>query len=66
MKAYALGWKATGEFLEAERRERVRHTDTATALRRLGRMFNSAISLNPPAPTSGLIEFYATLSRSRP
>ena len=65
MKAYAMGWKETGEFLEAERRERVRKTDTASALLRLGRLFNSAVRLHPPAPTSGLATFYDILTKRR-
>ena len=65
MKAYVMGWKETGEFLEAERRERVRRTDTAAALRRLGSLFNSAVHLHPPAASSGLVEFYRILCRHR-
>lgn len=65
MKACALGWKETGEILEAERREKVRQTDTARSLRNLGPPYNSAIYLDPPAPSSGLVEFYEILARSR-
>lgn len=65
LKAYALGWKETGEILEAERRERVRRTDTASALRRLATLFNSAVHLHPPAPSSGLVDFYKALGVSR-
>ena len=32
MKAYALGWKEAGEILDAERRERVRETETPARL----------------------------------
>lgn len=65
MKAYAMGWKETGEYLEAERHAHVRRADTAKALRHLGRLFNSAVYLHPPSPSSGLVEFYEILSRSR-
>lgn len=60
-----MGRNEVGEFLEAERRERVRRTDTASALRRLGSLFNSAVHLHPPAPSSGLVEFYRILGGSR-
>lgn len=63
MKEYAMGWKETGEFLEAERRERVRRTDTARELRHLASLFNSAVYLHPPSPSSGLVEFYDILGR---
>jgi hypothetical protein len=65
MKEYVMGWKEVGEFLEAERRDRVRRTDTSSALRRLARLFNSAVYLHPPEPSSGLVEFYRILGRSR-
>ena len=65
MKAYVMGWKETGEILEAEQRERVRRTDTAKSLRNLGTLFNSAVHLHRPAPSSGLVEFYRVLG-SRP
>ncbi len=65
MKAYAMGWKETGEILEAERHARVRQTDTARELRQLASMFNSAVYLHPPSPSSGLVEFYDILGRSR-
>jgi hypothetical protein len=63
MKAHVMSWKETGEILEAERWERVRHADTAESLRRLNSLFDSAIRLHPPSPTSGLVEFYEILSR---
>ncbi len=65
MKDYAMGWTETGEYLEAERHAKVRRTDTATALQHLGRLFNSAVQLHPPSPSSGLVEFYEILSRGR-
>ena len=65
MRAHIAAWEETGRLLEAERRIRVRETDTAEALRRLGRLFNSAVRLHPPSPTSGLVEFQATLARGR-
>lgn len=66
MKAYALGWKETGAYLEAERRERLRGVDTAAALGRLGSLFDSAVHLHRPAPSSGLVAFYECLKKSDP
>lgn len=63
MKACVMGWEETGEILEAERRARVRRADTATALRHLAGLFNSAVRLHPPSPSSGLVEFYEILNR---
>jgi hypothetical protein len=65
MKAYVMGWEETGKILEAERRERVRQTDTARELRQLGSLFNSAVHLHPPSASSGLVDFYDILGRSR-
>lgn len=65
LKAHIAAWKKTGEFLEQERWERVRRADTKESLRRLNRLFDSAVRLHPPKPTSGLVEFYEILARSR-
>jgi hypothetical protein len=65
MKAYALGWKETGEILEAERRERVRRADTARSLQLLGGAFDSAVWLHPPNPSSGLVEQQEVFARAR-
>ena len=65
MKAYAMGWKETGELLDAERRERVRQTDTAKSLEILGDAFDSAVWLHPPNPSSGLVEQQSIFARAR-
>jgi len=65
MKAYAMGWKEVGEYLEAERRERVRRADTAASLELLRRAFDSAVRLHPPSPSSGLVEQQAIFARAR-
>ena len=65
LKAHLMSWRETGEILEAERRERVRNADTAESLRRLNSLFDSAVHLHPPSPTSGLVEFYDILARGR-
>jgi hypothetical protein len=66
LKAHVMGWKETGAILEAERRDRVRGADTALALRNLGSLFDSAVLLHPPNSTSGLVDFYDLLKKSRP
>ena len=65
LKAHVMSWRETGEILEAERRERVRNADTAESLLRLNSLFDSAVYLHPPSPTSGLVEFYEILARGR-
>lgn len=44
------------EFLERERRKRVRQTDTARELSAFDGLALGALERFPPAPTSGLIE----------
>jgi hypothetical protein len=65
LKAYAMGWKETGELLEEERRERVRTADTAQALAALSGLFDSAVRLQPATKTSGLVEQQAIFARAR-
>lgn len=56
MKAYAMGWKATGELLEKIRREDVRAADTQRSLEILGGMFDHAVLSLPPRADSGFFE----------
>ena len=66
MKDYAMGWKETGEFLEAERRAHVRRSDTAKSIDLLDDAFESAIWLRPqPRTTSGMVEMQAVLAGAR-
>jgi hypothetical protein len=65
MKAYAMGWKEVGEYLEAERRERVRRTDTVRELCAFDGMALAWLKRFPPPPTSGLIEQQRLFSRPR-
>lgn len=64
-KEYAMGWKEVGEYLDAERRQRVRDADTAKSLEALSGLFDSAIWLHGTDPGSGLVEQQAILSRAR-
>lgn len=65
LKAHLKRWEETGAILDAERRDRVRRTDTMQALRRLSSLFDSAVHLHRPSTTSGFVQFYEILSRSR-
>jgi hypothetical protein len=65
MKAYAMGWKEVGEYLEAERRERVRGTDTVRELCAFDGMALAWLKRFPPPATSGLIEQQRLFSRLR-
>jgi hypothetical protein len=65
MKAYAMGWKEVGEYLETERRARVRRSDTVRELSAFNGMAAAWLKRFPPAPTSGLIEQQRLFSRMR-
>ena len=65
-KAYAMGWKETGEILDAEPRERVRETETVSLSDLLDDAFESELWLRPePRETSGMVEMMAILARAR-
>jgi hypothetical protein len=64
LKAWIDGWTEVGAFLDAERYARVREADTAASIRALDSLFDSAVFLHSPKPTSGLVEFYEILGRS--
>ncbi|MEQ1861705.1 MAG: hypothetical protein ABMA13_17440 [Chthoniobacteraceae bacterium] len=53
------------KFLEQERRERVRQTDTARELSAFDGMALAALTRFPPEPTSGLIEQQRLFRRMR-
>jgi len=66
MKAYAMGWKETGELLETERRSRVMETDTIVSSDLLDDAFESEMWLRPePRETSGMVEMQAIFARAR-
>jgi hypothetical protein len=65
MKAYAMGWKETGELLEAERRARVRETDTVRQLSVFDGLALASLARFPPPPTSGLIEQQRVFAKLR-
>ncbi len=63
MKAYAMGWKEVGEYLEAERRAQVRQTNTPRELPAFNGMAAAWVKRFPAPPTSGLIEQQRLFSR---
>ena len=65
-KAYVMGWAVVGEILDEERRERVRHSDTAHGIEVLDDAFESELWLRPePRADSGMVEMQAILARGR-
>ena len=64
-KEYVMGWKVVGEYLEAERRERVRQTDTAASIEILDDLFESEMWLRPVRESSGMVEMQAILAKAR-
>ncbi len=59
-------WRRAGPELERIRAEEIRATDTARSIQILDDAFESAIRLNPPQATSGLIEQQRLFVRARP
>ena len=65
LREYVNRWKETGEFLEKLRRENIRNAILADSIIAFDGVFKSAIFLNKPKPTSGFVEFYRILNKSR-
>ena len=66
MKARAMGWAETGVLLEAERRTRVRQSDTMAACNALDDAFESKLWLRPePRQDSGMVQMQAIFARAR-
>lgn len=59
-------WRRAGPELERIRAEEIRATDTGRSIQILDDAFESAIRLNPPRPTSGLIEQQRFFAKARP
>ncbi len=58
-------WRHVAPVLEEMRAQDIRQADTVRAMQLLDEAFESAVRLNPPRPTSGLVEQQAIFSRSR-
>lgn len=65
IREWVEAWGRAGPALEAERRERIRRTDTARDLRAFSGMARAALEVSPPAPWSGLVEQQAWFQRVR-
>jgi hypothetical protein len=65
LRELAKNWKKTGEFLENLRRENIRRTNTSESLAAFDNAFRSAIYLSEPRTTSGFVEFYRILMKSK-
>lgn len=53
------------DFLAKEREENVRKAVTADNVAVFDGVFEHAVKTRPPVPTSGLVEFYSILARSK-
>ncbi len=65
IRLWADCWRHAGPELERMRAEDIRQTDTVRAMQLLDDAFDAAVWLNPPRPTSGLVELQAIFMRSR-
>lgn len=65
LREYVKRWKETGEILDNLRRENIRKAVLADSIRAFDGVFKSAIYLNKPQPTSGFVEFYKILKKSK-
>ena len=65
LRAWAEGWKETGEVLEKLRREEIENSNLADSLRSFDLALKSALWLEPPEPYSGFVEYHKILSKLR-
>ena len=63
--AWVRTWKAAGPRLEAIRRDEIRRTDSVREIAVFGDAFALALRVNPPTPTSGLVEQQRCFARLR-
>ena len=64
-RAWIRNWAETGPLLEAQRDAELRVTNTVKAMLLLDDAFASAVWMNPPRPTSGLVEQQEIYARAR-
>lgn len=65
MREWIKNWKETGDFLEKLRRENIRQTVTSKVLPVFDDAFESAIFLKKPNQTSGFVEMYKILKKTK-
>ncbi len=65
MRVWVNNWKEAGKVMEELRRDEIRNSNLAESIGLFDLAFRSAISLNPPLPTSGLVEFHRILAKTK-
>lgn len=65
MREWVNNWKETGEYLENLRREEIRKTVTSKVLPVFDDALESAIFLQKPRLTSGFVQMYKILEKSK-
>lgn len=66
LRRWALGWRAAGAALAAQRAAELERLDTASALAQLADLFEHALRHGEPLLTSGLVEQQRLFQRLRP
>jgi hypothetical protein len=64
-KQLAMQWKRAAPLLAAARRNDIRRQNTAQAIDSLNSLFLEAIKRRKPSRTSGFVEMYRILRKSR-
>ncbi len=64
-RRWVQAWKEAGPVLEQMRADEIHSTDTVKAMEILDDAFTSAVWLNPPRESSGLVEQQEIFSRAR-
>jgi hypothetical protein len=59
------GWKEVDAVMAKLRREEIRKSVLSDSIAVFDEAFKSAIYLNKPKPTSGFVEFYRVLGKTR-
>lgn len=65
MREWVNNWKETGKVLEQLRREEIRDSITSKLIPVFDVAFRSAIFLQKPSNTSGFVEFYKCLGKTK-
>jgi hypothetical protein len=59
------GWKEVDKVMAKLRREEIRKSVISESIAVFDNAFRSAIYLNKPKPTSGFVEFYKVLGKTK-
>ena len=60
-RAYVKAWKARAPLYEEIRTEQARESDTVRDMNSMAGLYNDAVRITPPPPSSGLVEFHRRL-----